>query len=1269
MRFFEDGPIIPDELLHARDEGRVVFFCGAGVSATEGLPSFIQLVEDVFDNLGVTSSSPAFKLFYVSEKIRLESDGAGAISADRIFGLLEEEFPSKTIETAVAQSLRPKKTPSLKAHNILLDLATTDTGFTQLVTTNFDCLFEECGRNIPVHQPPQLPNPSRPDDMHGIIHLHGKSTPDYQNSEQESFVLTSSEFGKAYLSEGWATSFIKKIIENYIVVFVGYTADDPPVQYLLEALKKSQNLSEKIYAFQPEGTNNTNQKWISKGVTAILYNEDQQHRSLWETLEAWSIRAKDPIEWYRDILKIAQASPRDLKPFQRGQIAHIISTTEGVRKFAEAEPPISSEWLYVFDANQRYGASKRTNRIFEKGGSVEDPFGLYCLDTDDIPEVNKTKSAFSYRKPPFGAWDAFEFNPRDLKTLGRNNYAVFRGSWSTIMPRLPSRLWAIRNWISSIAEQPATVWWAASLGGLNIEILDAIQLRLRTDDNISTGVYRAWSYLIESWERKKIDNHEDWFNLQDDIQSVGWNMTTVRRYGSSLRPYIVANESSGEGSPFQKQVGTFSFNKIINLKVEYPTTPDQIDIPSEWLPAALSILRKNLELALDFEYEASVYKIRDICSIIPDEGQNDSGFLRGEGLSGSILHFSELFTGLLKVDKNQAKKEYSLWTIEENPIFSLLRIWAAGNKTIISNHQFKKFIGSISDEDFWSTNNNRDILMTLRKRWNQQNIQTKQYLEQRILTGPIVKNDGEDESSYVERQAWNALNRINWLAKNNCRLTIDIEAETQVLQEIAPKWKIEYIEYAAESRHSTKRFNLNNLDKIDLNSLPLSDIVNSATRFIDDQTNSLNNYNPFSYLCENRGWKALAALRLSNSSGDFQQWAWRTFLNSSQRRNDPPKLMALIAERLAKLPAKVLLIIFGPATYWFETVSNTLAKNYPDSFNKLIKELIHVIGSQINSSSSESSATSLEPSQLVNALFSFPIDQDVKPKPNFPTLWISHANQLLNLPNNMRSISIEYFSRYLNWCFRIDSIWTEDNLLSILKNKNENEKNSFWKGTLRFQLPTRELFLLIKSNLLLQANKAETYEYEYLKRFSDFIYAGWITNNPKTKQPIISNLEMREYLLSTSEKIRLHILWKLGVQSRKKDQTKEPEATLRLIKFLKQVWPKHNSVKSSDVSARLVDLAFSNEKEFLELSTIIKPLISKYSGEHLSIPNLSRSKFEIINKYPLKSLELLFELLPDNAGAWPRNIKPIFDEIISADPDLKRHNLYVFLIRKWTARL
>lgn len=48
MRFLADGPSIPVELLIARDDGRVVFFCGAGVSrAHAGLPNFFELAHQV----------------------------------------------------------------------------------------------------------------------------------------------------------------------------------------------------------------------------------------------------------------------------------------------------------------------------------------------------------------------------------------------------------------------------------------------------------------------------------------------------------------------------------------------------------------------------------------------------------------------------------------------------------------------------------------------------------------------------------------------------------------------------------------------------------------------------------------------------------------------------------------------------------------------------------------------------------------------------------------------------------------------------------------------------------------------------------------------------------------------------------------------------------------------------------------------------------------------------------------------------------------------
>ena len=44
MRFYENGIDIPDELLYAHDEGKVVFICGSGVSKAKAkLPDFKKL--------------------------------------------------------------------------------------------------------------------------------------------------------------------------------------------------------------------------------------------------------------------------------------------------------------------------------------------------------------------------------------------------------------------------------------------------------------------------------------------------------------------------------------------------------------------------------------------------------------------------------------------------------------------------------------------------------------------------------------------------------------------------------------------------------------------------------------------------------------------------------------------------------------------------------------------------------------------------------------------------------------------------------------------------------------------------------------------------------------------------------------------------------------------------------------------------------------------------------------------------------------------------
>ena len=54
MQFVANGPDIPDALLQAHEEGRVVFFCGAGISYPAGLPGFKGLVDGIYHLVGTT---------------------------------------------------------------------------------------------------------------------------------------------------------------------------------------------------------------------------------------------------------------------------------------------------------------------------------------------------------------------------------------------------------------------------------------------------------------------------------------------------------------------------------------------------------------------------------------------------------------------------------------------------------------------------------------------------------------------------------------------------------------------------------------------------------------------------------------------------------------------------------------------------------------------------------------------------------------------------------------------------------------------------------------------------------------------------------------------------------------------------------------------------------------------------------------------------------------------------------------------------------------
>lgn len=134
MQFIKNGPDVPEPLLQAHEDGRVVFFCGAGISYPAKLPGFGGLVSKLFDDLGVQPDA-----------IQRSAINAGQL--DIAIGLLENTYVSHrdVVREAIAKILMPDLSASnaLETHEALLMLGKKKDGKLRLITTNFDRLFEK----------------------------------------------------------------------------------------------------------------------------------------------------------------------------------------------------------------------------------------------------------------------------------------------------------------------------------------------------------------------------------------------------------------------------------------------------------------------------------------------------------------------------------------------------------------------------------------------------------------------------------------------------------------------------------------------------------------------------------------------------------------------------------------------------------------------------------------------------------------------------------------------------------------------------------------------------------------------------------------------------------------------------------------------------------------------------------------------------------------------------------------------------------------------
>lgn len=140
MNFYLDENLIelPEELVREHEDGRVLFFCGAGISVEAGLPTFDGLVKQVEETLSNR----------VECRYNQMSD-----SPEDFLHLLEQELKnSLDVRQEVACVLGKEIKKDYPHHKSVLKLARSTDDKIRVVTTNFDSLFDLAKKDLVLGQ-------------------------------------------------------------------------------------------------------------------------------------------------------------------------------------------------------------------------------------------------------------------------------------------------------------------------------------------------------------------------------------------------------------------------------------------------------------------------------------------------------------------------------------------------------------------------------------------------------------------------------------------------------------------------------------------------------------------------------------------------------------------------------------------------------------------------------------------------------------------------------------------------------------------------------------------------------------------------------------------------------------------------------------------------------------------------------------------------------------------------------------------------------------
>ena len=794
MQFVKGGPDIPEQLLQAHEDGQVVFFCGAGISRPAGLPTFAGLVAQLYATMNMDAD--------LAEDAAIKAD-----QHDTAVGLLEARVMGgrQKVRKELARILIPKLDArnATTTHEALLTLGKDRKDRTRLITTNFDRLFEEVitrtQPQVERFRAPLLPVPKQRWD--GLVYLHGLLTESPSESDLERLVVSSGDFGLAYLTERWAARFVSELLRNFVVCFVGYSINDPVLRYMMDALAADRLLGEsplEIFAFGSYSkgkAEKSEREWRAKNVTPILYREHWHHAYLHRTLWAWSKTYRDGAQGKEQIV-IESAMALPLASTEQddfvGRLIWALSDPSGrpARRFAELDPVPSLEWLKPLSENRfrhadlaRFGISP--NSTFDEG-----------------LEFSLTRRPSPYKLAPWMA----------LVDSGAESQL-----WDNVMTQ-------IAQWLVRHLGDPAVLLWLTEPGNVlhkdmaqciekNLEWLDRTEqngdqaalekIRANAPNAIPGQKIRTlWRLLLKGRVRTWVGDY-DFHRWYEQFQRDG--LTVILRFDlrEKLVPRVMLEKllALPFGDEKDEADGQERMNKsvyaevVLSAKDVRPCLQKLAD-DERWVEALPELLNEFTGL------------LRDALDLMRELGEanerSDQSYSSQPSISEhSQNHESRDWTALIELARDAwlatcarspeaARAAAEAWWQIPYPVFRRLAFFSATQDEIIPRRQALDWLLSDACWWLWSPQTLREamrLLVSLAPRLEEAELDL---VEQAILAGPprVMYPDDIQQEDWTRLQNQEIWLRLAKLAEGGAKLGATGAKRRDEISARYPDWQL-----------------------------------------------------------------------------------------------------------------------------------------------------------------------------------------------------------------------------------------------------------------------------------------------------------------------------------------------------------------------------------------------------------------------------------------------------------------------------------------------